>query len=219
MDELFKSNNQLLDYAGCAYPVEGLGPGRRVAMWVRGCARRCAGCIAPELWAPGTPVAVESVARELLPLLAGADGLTISGGEPFAQAEALLALLARLRGDVDPEILIYTGYQYEEIRAAEGAGADLLNSIDILIDGPFAREQPNTRQWRGSDNQRVWLLSPRAQRYAEQSDAPMPAVRPLQVQMLSATRFRLIGIPRRGDLAQYRAAMAARGLEVKPEHD
>ena len=45
----------------------------------------------------------------------------------------------------------------------------------------------------------------------------MPEQRPLQVQMLSATRFRIIGIPRRGDIAAYRAAMAARGLEVTPE--
>ena len=208
-----------LDYAGSAFPVEGLGPGRRVAMWVRGCGKRCAGCIAPELWLPGEPTPVARVADELLPLVAQADGLTISGGEPFDQAEALCALLEALRGVYDIETLIYTGYHYDELTAREGAVARLLNIIDILIDGPFERDHPNTLQWRGSDNQCVRLLSARAQRYAEVIDQPMPAQRPLQVQMLSSSRFRLIGIPRRGDLEIYRAAMAARGVEVKPEHE
>jgi hypothetical protein len=63
----------------------------------------------------------------------------------------------------------------------------------------------------------VHQLSERAQRYAAFADQPMPAQRQLQVQMLSATRFRIIGIPRRGDVDAYRAAMAARGLEVKPD--
>lgn len=208
-----------LDYSGCAFPVEGLGPGRRVAIWVRGCRQRCPGCISPELWQSGDPTPIAAVTEELLPLLASADGLTISGGEPFDQAEELCQLLDTLRQIQDVEALVFSGYRYEELAAREGAVARLLNLIDILIDGPFDQEAPNTLCWRGSDNQRVRLLSARAQRYAELIDQPMPAQRPLQVQMLSATRYRLIGIPRRGDLEVYRAAMAARGFEVKSEYE
>lgn len=210
------TSSELLDYDGCAYPVEGLGPGRRVALWVRGCRRHCPECIAPELWAPGTPTPVADVAAELLPLLAGADGLTISGGEPFDQASALRTLVALLRVHHDVEVLVYTGYRREEL--ADGEAAALLDAIDLLIDGPYDRDVPNTLGWRGSDNQRVHLLSPRAARYAALATAPMPDQRPLQVQMLGATRYRLIGIPRRGDLAAYRDAMAARGIQVQPDH-
>ena len=206
----------LLDYAGCAYPVVGLGPGNRLAIWVRGCQRRCVGCIAPELWASGSPTPVTQVADDLAPYLSQADGLTISGGEPFDQAPALVALLDVLRATVDIEVLVYTGYPYDELITQDARSA-LLQRIDLLIDGPFRVDLPNTLQWRGSDNQQVRLLTPRAQRYAEMCALPMPEQRPLQLQMLDATHYRLIGIPRRGDLSAYREAMAAKGLPVAPD--
>ena len=210
----------LLDEAGYAYPVEGLGPGRRVALWVRGCSRRCPGCIAPELWEPGTPRLPATVAEELLPLLAQADGLTISGGEPFEQPEAVLELLAVLRSRQPVEALIYSGFLYEELLSFGGATAALLAQTDMLIDGPFLETCSNTRQWRGSDNQRVHLLSDDAQmRYAGAVDEFMPEMRPLQVQQLASGVFRLIGIPRRGDLNAYRIALRARGIRVGEQHD
>jgi anaerobic ribonucleoside-triphosphate reductase activating protein len=208
----------LLDYAGCAAPVEGLGPGKRAVIWVRGCDRRCAGCIAPELWEPGDSTPVDEIAAVLLPLLDSVDGLTISGGEPFAQAPALRALLAVLRAQREVEVLVYSGYQREELVAQGGAAAALLEEIDILIDGAFLADAPNTLQWRGSDNQRVHLLSTRAQRYRGATEQSMPDQRPLRVQMTGPTRYRIIGIPRRGDLALYRAMLAARGLEVRPDN-
>jgi len=207
-----------LDFAGYAFPVEGLGPGRRVAIWLRGCGRCCPGCISPELWEPGEATPLEEIAAVLAPLLPEADGLTVSGGEPFAQAEALAALIDLLRRQADMEVLVYTGFLLEELAAQGGKTAALLEKIDILIDGPFMESMPNTLRWRGSDNQRVHLLTARAQQHAEAASAPMPEPRPLQVQMIGTTRFRIIGIPRRGDIAAYRAAMAARGLEVGPDH-
>ena len=207
-----------LDYAGHAFPVEGLGPGRRVTLWLRGCDRHCPGCISPELWAPGEATPIEEVAATLTPFLPQADGLTVSGGEPFYQAEALIALIRLLRQQVDIEVMIYTGFLLEELRARGGAAVELLELIDILIDGPFVEDAPNTLRWRGSDNQRAHLLTPRAQRHANEAVAPMPEPRPLQVQMTGLTRYRIIGIPRRGDLAAYRAAMAARGLKVGPDN-
>jgi anaerobic ribonucleoside-triphosphate reductase activating protein len=208
-------SNDTLDYAGYAFPVEGLGPGKRLAIWVRGCDRHCAGCIAPELARPGSPTPLTRVISDLQPLLSQADGLSISGGEPFAQAATLTTLLDQLRHIHDIEVLIYTGYRLEELREKDDASRALLQRIDLLIDGPFLDTAPNTLQWRGSDNQRVHLLSTRAGRYAGHTDLPMAEVRPLQVQMLDATNYRIIGIPRRGDLATYRVAMAARGLQVQ----
>jgi anaerobic ribonucleoside-triphosphate reductase activating protein len=158
---------------------------------------------------------VAEVAAVLHPLLTGMDGLTISGGEPFDQAGALCTLLATLRQSDDIEVLVYTGYRLEELQAGTPDQRALLAQIDLLIDGPFRQELPNTRQWRGSDNQRLHLLSARAQSYRAQDSVPMPDARPLQVQMLGPTRYRIIGIPRRGDLERYQALLAARGIQVR----
>lgn len=203
-----------LDFAGYAYPVEGLGPGKRLVIWVRGCQRRCAGCLSPELWAPGEARPVEEIAEELREYVQQADGLTISGGEPFDQCDGLAALIDQLRQETDLEVLIYSGYQYEELLERPSCQV-LLTRTDILIDGPFMETAANTLQWRGSDNQRVWLLSPRAQQDHQQVNSPMPSSRPLQVQSLGAGSFRIIGIPRRGDMEAYKAVMAQRGMIVR----
>jgi anaerobic ribonucleoside-triphosphate reductase activating protein len=208
-----------LDYAGFAYPVEGLGPGKkRIVFWVRGCGRGCPGCIAPELWAPGEPTAVAAIVEELQPFLKEADGLTISGGEPFGQVGALCVLIDALRAARKGlEVLVYTGYVYEQLARRGGASA-LLERTDILIDGPYRHELPNTLRWRGSDNQRVHLLSPRAQKYAKQADLPWPEPRTLQVQALSPEQYRIVGIPKRGDLEAFERTMAARGWKVSQTH-
>ena len=35
-----------------AHPVTSLGPGRRVVLWVTGCAKHCEGCMSPEMQDP-----------------------------------------------------------------------------------------------------------------------------------------------------------------------
>lgn len=204
-----------LDYAGYAAGVEGLGPGKRLVIWVRGCRIGCPGCMTRELWDTGQPTALDDVVNELVPHLAQADGLTISGGEPFDQAVALSALIERLRQHSDLEVLVYSGYTLECLKGRGPETEELLQQIDMLIDGPYIQRATNILQWRGSDNQRVHLLSVRAQRYACTKESPMPEARALQLQMLGPQTYRIIGIPRRGDLEAYRAAMAARGLRLE----
>jgi len=67
------------------------GPGVRSVLWVRGCTRRCAGCCNPEFQEFGNSD-LRSPAEVAGLLLATPDieGVTFSGGEPFAQAEALV---------------------------------------------------------------------------------------------------------------------------------
>lgn len=211
------SSCKSLGYAGCAYPIEGLGPGRRLVAWVRGCGRRCAGCMAADLWGSGPQTPVEQVADELLPPLSKLGRLTVSGGEPFDQAPALAALVGLLRSKLDMEIAVYTGYLLPELDSMGGSVGDLLRLVDIVIDGPYLEGEDNTLLWRGSDNQRVHLLSERAQKYSAMLRDTWPEVRPLHIQPLGASRYRLVGIPRRDDLEVYRRAMAARGLEVRPD--
>lgn len=213
-------DSALLDFAGYAYPVEGLGPGRRLAAWVRGCPLACPGCMTPELWESGPREQrrkVAEIAAELLPKMALADGFTISGGEPMEQPEALLELLRRLRLELpELEVLVYSGYTLEELHAKSEPTRALLTEIDILIDRRYVENAPNTLQWRGSDNQRVHLLSARAHRWAGIQDQPMPHPRPLAIQPLEAGRHRLIGIPKRGDFERYRAAMRERHVWIEP---
>ena len=72
------------------FPVTALGPGRRIGLWVQGCSIRCAGCISLDTWAPGKgSTTVAAVAEVIMRWIDEADGLTISGGEPLDQADAI----------------------------------------------------------------------------------------------------------------------------------
>lgn len=140
--------------------VHTLGPGVRYALWVQGCPRRCPGCVAPEAQAldGGTELETGALAWEIL--LSGAEGLTISGGEPFLQAEALAELIRTVRRKRDLGVIVYTGYVYEELLADPAARA-LLEETDLLIDGPYVKELDDGKSLRGSSNQRVIPLTER----------------------------------------------------------
>ncbi len=138
-----------------------LGPGRRYCLWVQGCDRRCPGCVS----APsrdregGTLMTTGALSLEIR--LSGAEGLTISGGEPFLQAEALTELLQSLHETVpDMGVIVYTGYTLEQLHEVPFADG-LLQYIDLLIDGPYLQEQDDGKSLRGSSNQRVIPLSQR----------------------------------------------------------
>lgn len=86
------------------FPVTALGPGERLGVWVQGCPLACKGCMARDTWAPdgGTEVPVAQLARDWRAALeSGAHGLTVSGGEPLAQSEALRVFLETARGIAD----------------------------------------------------------------------------------------------------------------------
>ncbi len=71
------------------YPVTTLGPGRRLAVWFQGCSIRCPGCVSMDTWAPGRRRDGRAVLEPGRPPSRNADGLTVTGGEPFDQPEAL----------------------------------------------------------------------------------------------------------------------------------
>jgi len=140
-----------------AWPVTALGPGERAVIWVAGCSRECPGCISPEMQPrdAGEEVPVRALAARLARIGVPLDGLTISGGEPFDQAEALADLLGLLQHTrPDWNVIVYTGYQIEEL-GANPARADLLNRLDILADGPYRQDIPRNHPLTGSGNQRV----------------------------------------------------------------
>ena len=104
-------------------------------------------------------VAPERIAADI-PL--DVEGLTLLGGEPFEQAEPL-AELARLVQGRRQTVMTFTGYELDELRsAASPAVIGLLNHTDLLVDGRFEVDRPDTtRPWVGSTNQRFHALTAR----------------------------------------------------------
>jgi anaerobic ribonucleoside-triphosphate reductase activating protein len=149
--------------------TEAEGPGRRYAVWVQGCPMRCPGCCNPELlrFGVGTPSTVEALyerviaAHQRSPLA----GVSLLGGEPFAQALPLSILAEQVRA-AGLGVMVYSGYTLAELEqqiAEDRAGvARLLAATDLLVDGRYQRELPDTtRRWIGSTNQRLHFLSSR----------------------------------------------------------
>ncbi len=159
-DSVFLQIAQIVPY------TEAEGPGRRFALWFQGCPLRCPGCCNPEMlpFDGGERVAVANVQRQLEEAvrLYQIEGITLLGGEPMAHAEGAAAL-ARAAHHHNLSVMVFTGAVLEDaLQMADPNVADLLNETDILVDGPFVREQPETRRrWIGSANQRVHFLSGR----------------------------------------------------------
>ena len=138
--------------------VRVLGPGVRYALWVHGCHKNCPGCVAggAHRVEEGKPIEVGALAWEIA--LSGAEGLTISGGEPFLQAPALAELIDAVRQIRPMGVIVYSGYQYEELLERPEAAA-LLERIDLLIDGAYIQALDDRRGLRGSSNQRAIPLT------------------------------------------------------------
>jgi anaerobic ribonucleoside-triphosphate reductase activating protein len=135
------------------------GPGRRSVAQMQGCPIRCPGCSVPETHAfdRGVRLSVETVAAALLdPAGAPRDGVTVLGGEPFAQPAGLAALLRRLK-EHGIHTVVYSGYTLAALACrAEPAVRQALTRTDLLIDGPFvAALAAGAGPWRGSRNQRL----------------------------------------------------------------
>ena len=140
------------------------GPGCRAVVWVQGCWRECPDCFNPASWslAVNQLVSVEELAERILSEPAN-QGVTFSGGEPFLQAPALAALAKQVKA-AGLNVMSFTGYTLAELRspsAPEGA-EDLLDQLDILIDGPYvaalAIHAPDSPV--SSRNQRLHVFNP-----------------------------------------------------------
>lgn len=142
--------------------TEAEGPGARYAVWVQGCPMRCAGCCNPEMleFAGGEARDPQDMVEEAC--AAGVEGVSLLGGEPFAQADGLAELAegVRARG---LSVMIYSGYTLAELRALPGPGpARLLAAADLLVDGRFeATLRSQRRRFIGSDNQELHFLTDR----------------------------------------------------------
>jgi anaerobic ribonucleoside-triphosphate reductase activating protein len=105
-------------------------------------------------------VRADDLAREAI-ATPGIEGVTLLGGEPFAQADALAELAEQVR-EAGLSVLVFSGFTLEELRARGHGASRLLAATDLLIDGPYDRSSPDrSRRWIGSANQRLHVLGAR----------------------------------------------------------
>jgi anaerobic ribonucleoside-triphosphate reductase activating protein len=146
--------------------TEAEGPGRRFALWFQGCPLRCPGCCNPEMlpFEGGQAMRLADVLGQVEEAARtwAVEGITLLGGEPLAHAAGAAALARAVRA-AGLTVMVFSGYTLAEARQLpDPAVADLLAHTDILVDGPYLRDQPEARRrWIGSANQQVHFLSDR----------------------------------------------------------
>ncbi|GAA4758285.1 4Fe-4S single cluster domain-containing protein [Gordonia alkaliphila] len=202
------------------FPVTNLGTGRRIGVWLQGCTVHCPGCVSVDTWAarPEHQADLGTVLDEIAGHLPGSDGLTVSGGEPTDQPEALTELLTGIRAltadRADWDVLVYTGRSLDEARTRMPRLDEL---ADVVISEPFLADATTDHlALRGSSNQVVTPLSDLGRRryppdevddvYGDQRDT-------VGVCVEDGTIW-LVGIPRPGDLQRMETALARQGVEI-----
>lgn len=149
------------------------GPGIRFGVFMQGCSHHCPKCHNPK--SQPHVKAVEYTVAEIIEEFENAEscaGVTLSGGEPFEQAEAVAELAQALK-DKGLDVWCYSGYLFEDLLAIangeDAAGASefcnkkhaqgvnkLLHNIDVLVDGEFKNDLKSyDALYRGSTNQRL----------------------------------------------------------------
>ena len=157
---LVKSKNMKISHYVSHTAV--LGPYSRSALWVHGCCFSCEGCLAKEMNAGPYR---ECTSEELANIFLGVkdtEGITISGGEPFLQAEELADMLDLIKSKRDYGVIIYSGFLKEQLEDdKKNATQRLLHHADILIDGHYEQTLDDGKPYRGSSNQKIHLTTER----------------------------------------------------------
>ncbi len=205
------------------FPVTTLGPGQRLGIWLQGCSIRCPGCISADTWSATQGLTTtEAVIEALLPWLPNAEGITISGGEPFDQPEALGILLHDLRGLTPVDTLVYSGYPFGDLAQWLQENPGL---IDVLISEPYDEQVSQKLALRGSDNQCFHFLTELGRtRFSPFDRSVRPEDRRFDVMFDAEGSVWLAGIPAKDDIRRLQQALRADGhsiifSESKPGED
>lgn len=142
--------------AGIIYNSMQNGEGVRNVIFFAGCKHRCPGCHNIDLWPEDSGVEkdIDEVVKEQVEQKDFIDGITISGGDPFFQYEALLEMCKKLKAE-GFDIWVYTGYTFWDL--IDKGMTEILNYIDALVDGKYINSRPKAK-YRGSDNQIIWYF-------------------------------------------------------------
>lgn len=131
------------------------GPGFRTTVYAAGCLNACPGCHNPQSWdiRAGRMMTTEDI-MQVIRADEFAD-VTFSGGDPMFQPEGFAELARAVKRETGKNIWCYTGYTFEALRRNRSQ-AELLQYIDVLVDGPYVEAQRDTDlRFRGSRNQRL----------------------------------------------------------------
>lgn len=139
------------------------GPGVRVSLYVQGCPHHCPNCFNQETWDyEGGELLTDEVIDDIIEYASRPQisGLSILGGEPFAQNLTLLNdFITKYKNKVDKPIWIWTGYLYDDLINNDNA-KEILKNIEVLVDGPFIEAKKDLLlKYRGSSNQRVIYIN------------------------------------------------------------
>lgn len=192
------------------YPVNVLGPGKRIGIWFNGCTHRCPGCSNPELWEPQERyrTSVDTVMK-LVNHISGTqvvDGFTLTGGDPLVQSEALAQLLPKL-SEITDDILVYTGFDFDTVKKQY---PELVSKIGVLIDGKYIESRNTGIPLRGSDNQNIIVLKEQLQtKYRDYLDAAQNEIQ----NFTTLDGVISVGIHRPGYDMQVDALLRQKGLE------
>ncbi|EYE87620.1 hypothetical protein Q428_12345 [Fervidicella metallireducens AeB] len=151
------------------------GPGKRFALWVQGCLKRCPGCCNEQMQdiVPKNIIDCDKIFDLIIKskFNNNIEGVTFLGGEPMLQAIGL-AYIAKKCRDAELSIITFTGYTLEELERQQILGTEqLIKYTDVLIDGPFIQElYDENRKWIGSTNQNIYYLTDRYKKGIETQD-------------------------------------------------
>lgn len=136
------------------------GPGLRMVLWTQGCEHHCRGCHNPQTHdlQGGYEIDSEDIIKQM-EVAKLQKGITLSGGEPFLQAKALIPI-AHAAKQLELDVWSYTGFTWEQLTAASSPTRldcyKLLQYIDILVDGRFIQQKKSVDlRYKGSSNQRI----------------------------------------------------------------
>lgn len=135
------------------------GPGVRVSLFVSGCTFKCKGCFneiaqdfnyGKEFTKEIEDLIIQHLKDENIV------GINILGGEPMQQdSKTILNLVKRIKKETGKNIWMWSGFLFEDLIKNQEK-LEILNYIDILVDGRFKLEQRDIKlKYRGSSNQRV----------------------------------------------------------------
>lgn len=196
------------------YPIYNLGPGRRLGIWVQGCSLHCPNCLSADLWPfdGGRAIDIAQLVNLLAQITEPFAGITITGGEPFDQYEALVAFCAFLKQKTGLEVFCFSGYYLDEL-LDKFPDRLFLNYLDYLLDGRYIASQHDDQNVRGSLNQRLYKFeNGQAKLQSDFFQSPK-----WSIAITPDHRIFMAGIPRRNDLNFIETELAKQGLTVRFE--
>ena len=136
------------------------GERMRAVLWTLRCPHNCEGCHNPMThdFKGGFLTDTDELKEELKDNIKYQDGITLSGGDPFMQPLAVCEI-AKFVKSLNKDVWAYTGFTFEqllEISKLKPEILELLNNVDVLVDGKFVQSLKSLDlYYMGSRNQRV----------------------------------------------------------------